>query len=157
MRSALTMLAVMTMCAAPKASAQQVSPSDPVRAATFAPDLKVVLDSARRLESGAYVLDLAVGAGAALDSERSVTLQFAVWLPNGTQIQSLTPPAKLSLGNGILLQGVEEAMAGMKVGGRRRVILPPSLGYGDQPTGPIPANSVLIIDVTLVAQGSGSN
>ncbi len=156
MRTAMTILVLLGVVAVHAASAQQPATTDPVRAAAFAPALRIAIDSARRLESGAYVLDLAVGAGAALDAERPVMLQFAVWLPNGTQIQALTPPAELSLGNGVLLQGVELAMAGMKVGGRRRVILPPSLAYGSQPTGPIPANSVLIIDVTLVAQGPGS-
>jgi FKBP-type peptidyl-prolyl cis-trans isomerase FkpA len=157
MRSAMMVLVIIGISAAHGASAQHIGTSDPVRAATFAPNLHIVLDSARRLQSGAYVLDLAIGTGRALSSERPVTLQFAVWLPNGTQIQSLSPPTVHALGDGTLLQGVEQAMVGMKIGGRRRVIIPPSLGYGDQPTRPVPANSVLVIDVTFVAQVNGSN
>ena len=157
MRSAMTILLILGVSATHAATAQQTTTSDPVRSATFAPNLHIALDSARRLESGAYILDLTTGTGSALSTEGPVTLQFSVWLPNGTQIQPLTPPVAHTLGVGTLLEGVEQALVGMKIGGRRRIILPPSLGYGDKATGPVPANSVLVIDVTFVAQGTGSN
>ncbi|HEY7123250.1 MAG TPA: FKBP-type peptidyl-prolyl cis-trans isomerase [Ktedonobacterales bacterium] len=65
-------------------------------------------------------------------------------------------PLPVTLGSGGTIKGFEEGIVGMKVGGKRRLIIPPALGYGDQAQGPIPANSTLIFDIELVSVQSGS-
>jgi FKBP-type peptidyl-prolyl cis-trans isomerase len=156
MRKALAVVASVGALIAQQVLAQQGPAVDPIRAASFATSLQINLDSARRLDSGVYVLDLATGAGAEVSGGQSVTMQFSAWLSNGLRAQSTTPPQTFSLGDGVLLPGVEEGIVGMKVGGRRRLIVPPVLAYGDRAAGPVPANSILIVDVTVVAVSGGS-
>ncbi|MBV9110425.1 MAG: FKBP-type peptidyl-prolyl cis-trans isomerase [Gemmatimonadetes bacterium] len=107
--------------------------------------------------SGLKYVDIALGAGAAAQAGDRVSVRYTLWLTNGKGIDtSGGTPVLFSL-NGTLIPGFEEGLKGMEVGGKRRLIIPPSLGYGSNPQLDqngrvvIPANSTLIFDVELVS------
>ena len=100
--------------------------------------------------------DLRVGTGAEATAGRVVTLNYTGWLYSvtaaenkGTRFDGGTYTFVLGTGNAI--QGWHQGIPGMRVGGQRRLIIPPSLGYGSQASGPIPANSTLVFDVELIS------
>ena len=103
------------------------------------------------------ITDLVVGTGATAVSGSSVTVTYTGWLydtgkPNGkgTQFESGTIPFVVG-GNGVI-QGFSQGVLGMKVGGQRRVIIPPALAYGSQsPSASIPPNATLVFEITLTA------
>lgn len=98
--------------------------------------------------------DLKVGTGAEAKTGSTVTVNYTGTLTDGTKFDSSydrNQPFDFTLGQGQVIQGWEQGIVGMKVGGKRKLTIPPSLGYGDQATGPIPANSTLIFEVELLA------
>ena len=100
--------------------------------------------------------DIAVGCGAAVKAGDTVYVQYTGWLEsNGTQFDSSRQSGRsafsLTLGQGQVIKGWEEGIPGMHIGGKRRLIIPPSLGYGANGSPPtIPPNSTLVFDVELV-------
>ncbi|HEY0728965.1 MAG TPA: FKBP-type peptidyl-prolyl cis-trans isomerase [Pyrinomonadaceae bacterium] len=104
--------------------------------------------------SGMKYSDLKVGDGASPQLGQRVQVHYTGWLANGTEFDSSHRrgrPAEFQLGPG-LIAGWNEALQTMKVGGKRRIILPPALAYG--PTGKppdIPPNSTLTFDIELLA------
>jgi FKBP-type peptidyl-prolyl cis-trans isomerase FkpA len=104
--------------------------------------------------------DLAVGTGAEAVNGRNVTVGYALWLydPAGTdgkgrQIPQQPGVYSFVLGTGNAIQGWHRGIPGMRVGGRRRLVIPPDLAYGSQGAGggQIPPNSTLVFDVELQA------
>jgi FKBP-type peptidyl-prolyl cis-trans isomerase len=86
------------------------------------------------------------------------------WLTNGQLFdqsrvneQNQIEPYVFQLGGGQVIQGWEQGIVGMKEGGKRRLIIPSSLGYGSTGQGPIPANAMLIFDVELLKTEKSSN
>jgi len=101
--------------------------------------------------------DLIAGTGAAAADGDSVTVQYVLaTYSSGKVIQSswTSSPFNFTLGEGQVIKGWDEGVAGMKVGGRRELIIPPSLGYGAQSPGPgIAANDTLVFVVDLLKVG----
>jgi FKBP-type peptidyl-prolyl cis-trans isomerase FkpA len=119
----------------------------------FHPSLNVDLAQMTQTSSGLYLRDLEAGTGEIATVGRTVELRYTLWLPNGARIDTNEPDGPLlvfAIGEGRVIQGFEEGVTGMQVGGRRQIIVPPSLGYGNQPIGPIPANSILVFELSLV-------
>ena len=118
----------------------------------FAPSLNVNLAASTKTASGLYYRDITVGAGALVPvaSGASVTTTYAGYLRNGTEFDSGNLPA-FTTGTGAVIDGYDEGVRGMRVGGQRQLIIPPSLGYGSRASGSIPANSILIFVITLTA------
>jgi FKBP-type peptidyl-prolyl cis-trans isomerase FkpA len=103
--------------------------------------------------------DLSVGSGAEAVRGKSITVNYTGWLYDsgktdnkGSQFDSSVgrTPFTFTLGAGQVIQGWDQGVVGMKVGGKRRLVIPPSLGYGSVANGPIPANSALVFDIELL-------
>jgi FKBP-type peptidyl-prolyl cis-trans isomerase len=98
--------------------------------------------------------DLVVGTGATAAVGDTVTVQYVGTLTNGAKFDSSydrNQPFVFRVGAGQVIAGWDQGVPGMKVGGKRRLTIPPSLGYGNQAVGPIPANSTLVFDIDLVS------
>jgi FKBP-type peptidyl-prolyl cis-trans isomerase len=118
--------------------------------------LSATTDSAdsSTLPGGVRIEELSLGQGKAVNQTSSITIHYTITLTDGTKIESthdLGQPLRVSLGQNSLIKGFEEGVIGMKVGGLRRIIIPPALAYGNQAIGSIPANSTLIFEVELLA------
>ncbi len=102
--------------------------------------------------TGLVVQDETVGAGAEAKAGSLVSVNYTGKLENGTVFDTSVgkAPIQFPLGQGYVIKGWELGLLGMKVGGKRLLIIPPDMAYGDKATGPIPANSTLIFEVELV-------
>ena len=122
---------------------------------TYAPALGVDLSKMTKSASGLYTQDLTVGTGDVAENGDSVQVHYSGWLPNGFLFDSSRNPGRepfeFRIGAHRVIPGWEEGVAGMKVGGKRKLVIPANLGYGSSGVGPIPPNSVLVFDVELLA------
>jgi FKBP-type peptidyl-prolyl cis-trans isomerase FkpA len=127
---------------------------DTAAAATYAPELDVDLATFERTPSGLYVKDLTTGGGPAVAPGQTAVVHYTGWLPDGTQFDSSrdrNEPFAFPIGAGQVIAGWEEGVAGMSVDGRRKLVVPPHLGYGAQGTGGvIPPNATLVFEVELL-------
>ena len=102
-------------------------------------------------------IDLVVGTGATASTGRAINVRYTGWLydptrteSKGTQFDSGTFP--FTLGSGNVIRGWDLGLVGMRVGGQRRLIIPPELAYGSQGRPPtIPANATLVFDTELLS------
>ncbi len=132
------------------ASAPRVRPET----TTFAPALSIDLSAMQRLPSGVYIRDVIVGEGTPIGGEDQISLHYAGWLADGTQFDTNVPPKTpmtFRLGLDRVIAGWEQGLRGMRRGGQRQIVVPPSLGYGSARRPKIPPNSVLVFLVELVA------
>ena len=98
--------------------------------------------------------DIIVGQGAEAVKHSIITVNYTGWLEDGTKFDSsLNPgrePLRFTLGAGQMIQGFDQGILGMKVGGKRKLTIPPNLGYGNQDKGIIPPNSTLVFELDLL-------
>lgn len=103
---------------------------------------------------GLVMEDVKVGTGAEAKAGQMVSVHYTGWLTNGTKFDSSVDrgrPFEFNLGGGQVIKGWDEGVAGMKVGGKRKLTIPPQLGYGARGAGAtIPPNSTLVFDVELL-------
>lgn len=123
--------------------------------ATFPPDfassLNINLSAMTKTASGLYYQDLVVGTGATAKRGDRVTVRYTLWLPNGQLMDSGTFP--FTLGTQQVIQGFDEGVTGMAVGGKRKLVVHPDLGYGARGQGGIGPNQTLVFEVELTAIG----
>jgi FKBP-type peptidyl-prolyl cis-trans isomerase FkpA len=100
-------------------------------------------------------VDLVVGTGTIAQPGNFVTVAYTGWLHDssrpdakGSQFET-NPSYPFRLGIGAVIRGWDQGVAGMRVGGQRRLVIPPGLAYGNQGSGPIPPNATLVFDITL--------
>ena len=98
--------------------------------------------------------DLVVGNGASAFSGNDVLVHYVGWLTSGQQFDSSRArrdPLDFALGAGDVIKGWDQGIEGMKVGGKRKLTIPPDLAYGDQGCGGvIPPNATLVFEVELL-------
>ena len=106
------------------------------------------------LANGVQYLDAVVGNGPEAQTGQRVTVHYTGWLTDGTQFDTSRDrgqPFQFGLGAGQVIQGWDSGVVGMRVGGQRRLIIPPAAGYGARgAAGIIPPNATLIFDVELL-------
>lgn len=125
-----------------------------VEETTFASSLGVNLTASTRTINGAYYRDIVVGTGPVIVAGQRLGVRYTGWLSNGTRFESnvgVGNPLEFSFGTAEVIDGWDEALAGIRVGGKRQLIIPPSLAYGPFTYGPIPGNSVLVFEVEVLS------
>ena len=107
-----------------------------------------------KTSTGLEYEDLVVGTGAAAAAGQTATVHYTGWLTNGKKFDSSKDhgdPFSFPLGAGRVIKGWDEGVAGMKVGGKRKLTIPPQLGYGARGAGgAIPPNATLVFEVELL-------
>lgn len=145
-------MATLSACAKDEPAEPTTSTSSSESAAPAEESAAPTVDPATVTEL--QIEDLTVGTGAEAKAGNTVTVDYTGWLSDGTQFDSSVgsgQPFQFGLGQGMVIPGWDQGVAGMKVGGKRRLLIPPALGYGDQGAGGvIPPGAVLIFDVELL-------
>jgi len=108
----------------------------------------------KKMDNGLVIEEVKEGTGAEAKAGGNVTVHYTGTLTNGTKFDSSLDrgePFKFRLGVGQVIQGWDQGVAGMKVGGKRKLTIPPQLGYGERGAGNvIPPNATLVFDVELL-------
>jgi FKBP-type peptidyl-prolyl cis-trans isomerase len=151
MAGAAALCIVVAGCASQGAPSQGATPTV-VDSVTFAPDLAVDLATFTKTPSGLRYFDLVKGDKGLIATEsRRVTIKYVVFLPDGTVVDGQRePPMEAEIGTS-MMRGLRQGLIGMRAGGQRRLVIPPSLAYGRSQFGRIPPNSTLVMDVELLA------
>ena len=118
----------------------------------YAPSLEVNIPAMRKLASGLLIQDVAEGVGDTLASGMMASVRYVGSLPDGTEVDSnlLGNPYRFRVGAGMVIPAWDEGLLGMRRGGKRRLVVPSALGYGDLGSGPIPPYATLVFVVELV-------
>ena len=140
----------------PGVSATPNQPNPPTQTTDGnAPGIPPLTGAPQATASGLRFIDERVGDGASPQNGQKVTVHYTGWLTNGTKFDSSrdrNQPFTFAIGTGAVIKGWDEGVLAMKIGGKRRLIIPPNLAYGPAGRPPtIPQNSTLIFDVELIS------
>ncbi|MGE0442601.1 MAG: FKBP-type peptidyl-prolyl cis-trans isomerase [Gemmatimonadales bacterium] len=124
-------------------------------AARFDPSLGVDVGSLTTTGSGLRYRDFVVGDGTEVVRGSQVAVHYRGYLASGgppfDANTAQDAPLEFTVGEGRVISGWDEGLVGMRVGGRRQLVVPPELGYGKSGLGPIPGGATLIFTIDLVA------
>ena len=145
---ALVLCLVILVSACTKKAEAPVSNTPPPVPVAVAPAQPVADVTEMKIE------DIKVGTGAVAEVDKNVSVHYTGWLTNGKKFDSSKDrgePFTFPLGGGRVIKGWDQGVAGMKVGGVRKLTIPPSLGYGPRGAGGvIPPNATLVFEVELL-------
>ena len=148
--AATAFLLLTTACADPQNGKSAQAPKDGKATETIQTEAEGPETST---PTGLKYVDLTVGEGAEAVPGKTVTVHYTGVLENGTKFDSSLDrqePFTFRLGAQEVIDGWDQGIAGMKVGGKRKLTIPPELAYGDQGSGAIPPGSTLIFEVQLL-------
>jgi FKBP-type peptidyl-prolyl cis-trans isomerase len=152
----LTFLALLAACTGGGSGPAAVTTTVPqpiagdVERTQFASALNVHLDQMVKRASGLYVQDVTMGTGTFASRGRTAVVRYTGWRADGKQFDD--GEITITLGTRQTIAAWEEGLLGMRVGGKRRLVVPPNLGYGARGAGnDIPPNTVLVFDMTLTS------
>lgn len=153
-RSVLAVLfaAFLAGCGDSSTAPQDLGGTDPATT-VYAASLGVNISAMTKLSKALYIQDLIVGTGSAASNGRLLSVTYTGWLVNGTQFDSNVgkDTYAFTLGTGTVIPGWDQGLVGMRVGGKRRLVIGSALAYGTQGHGTVPSNSTLVFDVQLTA------
>jgi len=112
-----------------------------------------VLGGSLQEDRGVRYIDEKVGTGNPPVKGKPISVHYTGWLTDGTKFDSSVDrgdPIKFNFDGGMVIKGWDIGLSSMKVGGKRRIIIPANLAYGDGDHGPIPGGSILVFDVELM-------
>jgi len=148
---ASVLLGTLAACGGSGSAAATTPAPVPFDSTRFAPDLAVDLKAFTRLPSGMYIFDAVKGNGIVAAEGRKVTFRYSAFLPDGSLVESQRQPIEAEMKEDVMIKGLRFGIAGMRAGGTRRLVVPPSLAYGRSQVGKVPPNSTLVFDVELVS------
>ena len=130
-----------------------LAPAPDIETATFATALGVDLSKMTKTASGLYYQDITAGGGSIAATGNRVTVHYTGYLTNGTVFDTSIGkiPFGFTLGSQEVIKGWDEGMVGARVGGTRRLVIPPALAYGPGSVGQIPPNAILVFNVQLIS------
>ncbi len=154
-RAACALVLALAACTSDVKPDAPLPPGNPDPTAnTYAPALGIQLPAFYKTPNGVYYQDVTVGSGLVAAAGQEATVHYTGWLPNGSEFDSSRKggqPFSFVIDGGMVIRGWDEGVKGMKVGGRRKLVIPAALGYQEQGMPPdIPPNSTLVFDVELV-------
>lgn len=152
--TAVAISCLLGTCGGGTAPGAALPPPDPERL-FFSPELGVDLSEFRRTSSGLYVQDVEAGDGPVARRDSRVWVHYVGWLPDGTVFDGSMggEPFHFRLGGSEVIRGWNEGIPGMRRGGTRRLVVPPSLAYGARGRGDVPAGATLVFLLELVDVG----
>lgn len=153
--AALAIASTVAIVACGSDSTTEVPPVPDIATTTFASSLNINLSTFTKTSYGLYYKDLVVGTGATVAKGDSLFVSYFGYFPTGVLFDSRPPtsaPYPFKVGAGGVIAGWDSGTVGMKIGGQRQLIIPPSLGYGSAAYQSIPGNSILVFTITAVSK-----
>ncbi len=153
--SAALVLALLVACGgdAPSLDGSPEAGADPMTL-DYAPDLGVDFDTMEQTAGGVWYRDDVVGEGEAAAPGRAALVHYTGYFPDGRSFDSSRTggqPFPVQIGAGLVIPGWDDGLPGMRVGGRRLLVIPPDMAYGVEGAGRvIPPHAVLVFEVELV-------
>lgn len=144
----------LTACASGGGAAGRAAPVErPMESIPFASSLDIQLDKMTKTSTGLRYRDIDVGTGPVIKEHMDIKVLYTGYLTNGVKFDStgVGQPLTIPIGRGRVIKGWDEGIIGMRVGGRRQLIVPPELAYGSNRAGSIPPDATLVFDVKVVS------
>lgn len=149
----VTLAALLVGSVAADAGAQELrlKPISPLASLQLSPALEIPEDSLRLVGRGVYVREVHLGNGETVEADSEISVHFVGMLTSGQRFTATREkPYRFTMGTETVIAGWEDGLLGMRVGGRRQLVIPPFLAYGPEAFGRIPADAILVFDITLV-------